>query len=339
MSTAHSQQSAAPRRTPLAARIAGLVAAIALASVALLALPPAAPAAAAVDAAVGVVAVASQCNNAGNAGGQGIRCDITVRNFLNIATGAERSRVTTVDCRGAANAVICDGAVVVEKFTELTRSANQCNGDTNGGGGTLRCTMKVINTITGAATTSIAPINQCVGSLDTGSFRACNPSPATADASVDGVTQCNGSVNGGGGSMTCTVSASTTSNSGFNFLANQCNGSSNGGGGLIVCTVDIKTVVLAAETTDGETGDEASDGEAEGRTFDGVTGDEIPGGETGGETEGETGGETTDSETVGRTLANTGADTGVALGIAALLLMSGVAALALSRQRSVRAAR
>jgi LPXTG-motif cell wall-anchored protein len=153
-------------------------------------------------------------------------------------------------------------------------------------------------------TTSAAPVNQCVGALTTGTVRACTPDPATADASVDGVTQCNGSVNGGGGSMTCSVSPSTTSNSAFDFLANQCNGSANGGGGLVECETDISTVVLASDTTSVETG-----------------------------------GETSAGGTGGRTLPNTGADAGVALGIAALLLMSGVAALAVSRRRSVRAAR
>ena len=287
-------RSHALRRTPLAARIAAAVAAIALTCVALVALQPAPPAAA---------AVSSQCNDVSNTAGQGLECQVTVENTLNLATGTASSRVTTVVCSGAANSVTCGTATVTE-FPELTTSASQCNNSANGGGSAMRCSMRVINTITGSVTTSAAPVNQCVGALTTGTVRACTPDPATADASVDGVTQCNGSVNGGGGSMTCSVSPSTTSNSAFRFLANQCNGSANGGGALIVCTTDISTVVLAADTTSVETG-----------------------------------GETSAGGTGGRTLPNTGADAGVALGIAALLLMSGVAALAVSRRRSVRAAR
>ena len=195
-------------------------------------------------------AVTAQCNGLVNDGGRGLECEITVENFLNLATGAENSRVTTLACTGAANEdplPSCVGPTVTE-FAELTTAANQCNGSDNGGGSTMRCSLTVINTITGGATDSIAPINQCNGSLDTGDVRACTPDPATADASIDGVTQCNGSVNGGGGSMTCTVSPATTSNSAFAFLANQCNDSANGGGETIVCEVDISTVIVPADS-------------------------------------------------------------------------------------------
>lgn len=196
-------------------------------------------------------ATTSQCNAIENVGGRGVQCLMTVENALNVATGVATSTVTTTQCVGAADAVSC-GAASVVVYTELTTAVDQCNASANGGGATLRCSITVINTITGAATTAAAAINQCVGSLDTGDVRACTPDPATADASVDGITQCNGSVNGGGGSMTCSVDPSlTSSNSAFNFLTNQCNGSANGGGALIECTVDMSTVVLTADTGGG----------------------------------------------------------------------------------------
>lgn len=199
-------------------------------------------------------ATTSQCNAIENVGGRGVQCLITVENSLNVATGVATSTVTTTECVGAADAVSC-GAAAVVIYTELTTSVNQCNASANGGGATLRCSITVINTITGAATTAAAAINQCVGSLDTGDVRACDPDPATADASVDGITQCNGSVNGGGGSMTCSVDPSlTSSNSAFSFLANQCNGSANGGGALIECSVDMSTVVLPADAGGGTGG-------------------------------------------------------------------------------------
>jgi hypothetical protein len=198
-------------------------------------------------------AVSSQCNGVLNAGGEGLECEVTVENTLNVATGVASSRVTTIVCVGAANSVTC-GLPTVTEYEELTTSVDQCNGSANGGGATLRCSITVINTITGDVTTSTAPINQCVGSF-VGTGRACDPDPATADASVDGVTQCNGTGNDSSVSMTCTVEPSTTSsNSAFDFLANQCNGSSNGGGALTVCTVDISTVVLPADTGGGDTG-------------------------------------------------------------------------------------
>lgn len=288
------------RRTRFGPRIVGILCAVMLAAVALVVLQPA-PAA--------VAATTSQCDGQFNVGGEGMDCRITVENFLDLATGAASSRVTTLACSGAANVdplPTCVGPTVTT-FAELTTRADQCNGSANGGGSSMICSVTVVNTITGTATTSTAPVNQCVGSLTTGDVRACSPDPATADASVDGVTQCNGSVNGGGGSMTCTVSPSTTSNSAFAFIVNQCNDSANGGGARIVCTVDISTVVLAADT----------------------------GGDTGRDTGGDTGsgaGSDSDSVALIDVLPATGADTGGALGAAALLIALGSLALALSRR-------
>lgn len=222
-----------------------LLGAALLASVALVGLQAAPPASAAVTA---------QCDGVFNVGGEGLNCEITVENVLDLATGVASSTVTTLFCSGAANVdplPTCEGPTVTE-YPELTTSANQCNGSANGGGSSMICSVTVINTITGDATTSIAPINQCNGSLDTGDVRACDPDPATADASVDGITQCNGSVNGGGGSMTCTVSTTSTSNSAFAFLVNQCNDSANGGGALIECTVDVSTVIVPAAVVEPE---------------------------------------------------------------------------------------
>lgn len=219
--------------------------ALLLTSVALVGLQAAPPASAAVTA---------QCDGVFNVGGEGMSCEITVENVLDLATGVASSTVTTLSCSGAANVdplPTCVGPTVTE-YEELTTSANQCNGSANGGGSSMICSVTVVNTITGNATTSIAPVNQCVGSLTTGDVRACNPDPATTDASVDGITQCNGSVNGGGGSMTCTVSTTSTSNSAFDFLVNQCNDSANGGGALIECFVDISTVIVPAAVVEPE---------------------------------------------------------------------------------------
>jgi len=289
-----STSSTARGRVSFAARLVATLGALALVGVALVAVMPAAPAAA---------AVSTQCNGVANGGGEGLECEVTVENTLNVATGVASSLVTTIECVGMADSVTC-GLPVATPYSELTTSVDQCNGSANGGGATLRCSITVINTITGAVTTSTAPINQCVGSF-VGTGRACDPDSATEDASVNGLTQCNGTGNDTSVSMTCTVTASTTSsNSAFNFLANQCNGSSNGNGALTVCTVNMSTVVLPADTGGG-------------------------GGNDGGGTGGGAG---------GGTLPNTGADTGLALGIAALLLAAGAAALAMSRRRWSRAA-
>lgn len=279
--------------------IVTVLAALTLASAALVAGAPAPPAAA---------AISSQCSGVANVGGEGLDCRVTVENFLNLATGAASSRVTTLACSGAANVdplPTCVGPTVTE-YPELTTAANQCNGSANGGGSSLLCSITVVNSITGTATTSTAPINQCNGSLTTGDVRACTPDPATTDASADGVTQCNGSVNGGGGSMTCTVAPGSTSNSAFAFLANQCNDSANGGGARIVCTVDISTVVLPAAPVDEGPGDEGA-------------GDDSP--------------------LRVEALPNTGASTAPLAALAALLLTAGIAAVLGARRAEVRVLR
>lgn len=222
-----------------------LLGATLLAAAALVAVQAATPASA---------AVTSQCSGVDNTPGLGMDCTILVENFLDLATGEARSVVTTSSCSGAANVTPlpdCVGPTVTE-YPELTTSASQCNDSMNGGGASMLCSITVTNTVTGTATESAAPINQCVGSLDTGTVRACDPDPATSDASVDGITQCNGSVNGGGGSMTCTVDSGSTSNSAFAFLTNQCNGSANGGGARIVCDVNVSTVIVPAAVVEPE---------------------------------------------------------------------------------------
>lgn len=241
--TAHSSTVQPPRvrlgSAPFAVRVAGVIAASLLAAATLVALDSATPAHA---------AVTEQCNGELNVGGEGLNCEISIENVLDLATGVESSTVTTLACRGAANVdplTDCVGPTTTN-YEELTTEASQCNGSANGGGSSMICSVTVVNTITGDATTSAAPVNQCNGSLTTGDVRACDPDPATTDASVDGITQCNGSVNGGGGSMTCVAATTSTSNSAFDFLVNQCNDSANGAGARIECTVDISTVVLPA---------------------------------------------------------------------------------------------
>jgi hypothetical protein len=121
-------------------------------------------------------------------------------------------------------------------MSQLVVRVNQCNDSINGGGGTLRCSVKVTNNFVGQHTgATAATVNQCVGSGD-GIANKCDPFPATTTGAT--ITQCNGSANGGTlVRLECTASGTQPSSHGV--LINQCNGSANGGGALVICWASI----------------------------------------------------------------------------------------------------
>lgn len=184
-----------------------------------------------------------QCNGVG-ADGDGYDCTVTIANTYDVATGLGSSTVRTLVCSGPANTVFtagdCTDSGILE-YPELTSVVDQCNGTVEGGGGSLNCIVTMTNTIIGTGTPAIATVNQCNNSLGgdpppvTGS--GCDPLQATTDATI---TQCNDSVNGGGGFMLCTVGSSTIS-SAFPISIDQCNNSANGGGGTMRCSATITT--------------------------------------------------------------------------------------------------
>ena len=183
----------------------------------------------------------SQCNGTDNVGGQAVECHYTVTNTINGATTS--SSVTLTECHGSANdapTMVCTSST--ETSTDLVTSVDQCNGSGNGGGGTVECTVDVVNNITGTVTPTAATVNQCNAS-GTGGGTAptvlCNPFPAnTTDATV---TQCNESGNGGGGTqrVRCTVGSISTTTALLTVTVNQCNGSGNGGGATVVCSTSL----------------------------------------------------------------------------------------------------
>jgi hypothetical protein len=188
----------------------------------------------------------NQCNGTDNVGGQAVACAVTVTNNLNRATGATSSSVKTVECHGAAGAAPTCVTVTTVSPT-LTASVIQCDGSGSGGGGTVTCSVVVVNNVTGVATPAGATINECVGSGTGGGTQPttlCDPTASTTSATV---TQCNGSGNGGGGSIRvqCTVAPSTVS-SALAVTIDQCNGSGNGGGSLVICHVSETTLLNGA---------------------------------------------------------------------------------------------
>jgi hypothetical protein len=197
-----------------------------------------------VPAAAVVIAPTVTCNN--GLGNGGAVCETTV---VNTITPSGASAVVTVrECVGSAGVPDATCTVTTQPLSEAVTAVNQCDGSINGGGGTLLCSVVVTNNfigITPAPTVTAATVDQCNGSLTTGTVRACNPDPASTTSAT--ITQCNGSANGGGASLTCT--ASGTQSSGLAFVIDQCNGSSNGGGTRTVCSASITNNVLPAGAT------------------------------------------------------------------------------------------
>jgi hypothetical protein len=185
-------------------------------------------------------------NDIGNGGGQGLICEVTIVNQITASGGS--ATVTVRECQGAAGPPATQ-TNCTNKTTNLTKpvtAVTQCNSSLNGGGATLRCSVKVTNNFVGLSPgATAATVNQCVGSgsITTG----CDPFPATTTGAA--ITQCNGSA-GGGNLVELTCAATGTMASALGVTINQCNGSANGGGALVICSANITN---AAAATTGST--------------------------------------------------------------------------------------
>ncbi|MEP6639375.1 MAG: hypothetical protein ABJC39_08500 [Chloroflexota bacterium] len=192
-------------------------------------------------AAATTIAPTTTCSNGvDNSGGLGLICQVTIVNRITASGGS--SKTTVRECHGAAGAPTASCTTKVRLMNRPVTKVNQCNDSINGGGGTLRCSVRVTNNFVGMATgATAATVNQCVGSgsITTG----CDPFPATTTGAT--VTQCNGSANGGTlVQLRCTVSGTKPSSHGVTI--NQCNGSANGGGALVICSANISNHRVSA---------------------------------------------------------------------------------------------
>ena len=173
-----------------------------------------------------------QCSSEHNVDGRAIECSYNVTNNVNGAVTS--STVVFTHCHGAANdppTMVCNSSTT--NSTDLVTSVNQCNYAGNGGGGTMECTVDVVNNITGTVTPTGATVNQCNNSADGDGTMSCNPFPAATSGAT--VTQCNDSANGGGSDVTCTMDTDSTTTSVLPVKINQCNNSENLGGSTVKC--------------------------------------------------------------------------------------------------------
>ncbi len=86
----------------------------------------------------------------------------------------------------------------------------QCDGEMNGGGTEVACTVTVVNYVTAAGALSTTPsstltMTRCVGASGPLSTLTCTTTTTTSSQPVTTIDQCNGSGNGGGGTVICTV--------------------------------------------------------------------------------------------------------------------------------------
>lgn len=111
-------------------------------------------------------------------------------------------------------------------------SVNQCNGSDNVGGQAVACVVTVTNNLdlTTGATSSTVTTNDCHGAA--GAPPTCTTTTTTSNQLVSSITQCDGSGNGGGSTVTCAVHI-VNNITGATTLApvtvNQCIGSGTGG--------------------------------------------------------------------------------------------------------------
>ena len=191
------------------------------------------------------IAPTTTCSNGvDDTPGLGLICQVTIVNRITAHGGS--SRVTVRECHGAAGNPQAACTTRIRNLTSPVTKVTQCNATTNGGGGTLRCSVRVTNNFVGMATGATAvTVNQCVGSGD-GIANNCDPFPATTTGAA--ITQCNGSANGGTlVRLECTASGTMPSSHGVTI--NQCNGSTNGGGGLVICSAVVTYARVSAAST------------------------------------------------------------------------------------------
>ncbi len=202
------------------------------------------------SASAATIASTTRCSDGvANTGGLGLICSVTIVNT--ITSGGGSAKVTLIECHGAAGAPKASCKTTVRILNRPVTVVNQCNSSINGGGGTLRCSVRVTNNFVNSNPgATAATVNQCVGSGG-GITTGCDPFPATTTGAR--ITQCNGSANGGTlVGLTCT--ATGTKSARLPVTINQCNGSANGGGSLVICSANVqnrRTTTTGGSTTAG----------------------------------------------------------------------------------------
>lgn len=200
----------------------------------------------------------NQCDAEGLSG-SGLDCHVQVVNNIDLNDPTQNfSTVTTTRCLGAANDALNGSCstTVIPTTSVLTLNVDQCNGSTTSTS-TLFCTVDILNQVTGGTgIAEIATVNECIGSGGGGGIVAfaCDswvdpavlpPTAVNAPVATATVVQCNGSANGGGNLLDCSMDIGSTTSTDLPVKVNQCNGSGDGNGSSVICRTRIRTVFRA----------------------------------------------------------------------------------------------
>jgi len=186
----------------------------------------------------------TQCNGINDTPGLTTTCSVTVINTL-------------TDDPATTNSVVTQNGATTTYPGIIVTSVTQCNSSSRGGGGTLNCSVDIINNIAmnGAAAAGTATISQCNGNQPDGLGTAPNTcSPVANTGTGATIFQCNNRTGNGGGLVNveplyshCTASGSVSAS--LPVTVNQCNeDSADGGGGRVHCTVSITSNVVNTAT-------------------------------------------------------------------------------------------
>lgn len=192
--------------------------------------------------------VVDQCNGHGptaEGASTGMKCTVTVVNTIN---GSVRSSTTTVTRLCTLGPCSTPNGTFTTHSDSLVTLVQQCNNSDNDAAHTISCEVRITNNIS-ADTPNAKPLtkastNQCVGSGVPAKVR-CTPFPATAAAAT--VTQCNGSANGGAGTVDCAVDPASKVSRAIPVRVNQCNGTGNPGGSVVACEASLITKITSSE--------------------------------------------------------------------------------------------
>jgi hypothetical protein len=126
-----------------------------------------------------------------------------------------------------------------------TSSVNQCNGIATTAGLEVTCDANVVNHLnlaTGAKSSTVT-LTVCQGAANA-TPTCATPTTTSYTGLTTSVTQCNGSVEGGGGVIICSVHVANVITGNATTTAatvNQCNGSGQGGGVAMICNPTAST--------------------------------------------------------------------------------------------------
>ncbi|MDP9696742.1 UNVERIFIED_ORG: hypothetical protein J2X79_004325 [Arthrobacter globiformis] len=133
----------------------------------------------------------------------------------------------------AVSIIFTGGALGAVSAATAASAVSQCNGIANVGGEGITCTVTVTNTLnldTGVGS-SVVTVEACEGAAHTA--LTCTTTTTPSNELVTVVDQCNGSGNGGGSVVECSVTVVNNITGTATALpgsVNQCNSSGQGGG-------------------------------------------------------------------------------------------------------------